>query len=152
MAKRWKKGRGRLGPFMPLVGSWVARADSEMGPVRCTRTLEPVLDGKFLQLHADWRFGRQGSTRAYEELALIGVGDGGAVSFWSFTSDGKRSQGVQADVSDLHPEAVGFEAEMPAGRARMAYWPDEAGGFTWVVEAQTRKGWKRFVEHHYRAA
>ena len=26
------------------------------------------------------------------------------------------------------------EADMPAGRARMAYWPEEGGGFHWVVE------------------
>ena len=81
---------------------------------------------------------------------MIGVGDGGQVCFWSFTSDGKRSQGVLADVTDLHPEAVGFEADMPAGRARMAYWPEEAGGFHWVVESKTKKGWRRFVHHSYR--
>lgn len=152
MARLWKKGRGKLGPFMPLVGSWVAQADSEMGPVRCTRAFEPVLGGRYLRLDAVWRFGKAAAAQSYEELALIGVGDGGAVCFWSFTSDGKRSQGLQADVTDVHPEAVGFEAEMPAGRARMAYWPEAGGGFRWIVEARTRKGWKRFVEHHYRAA
>src|SRR4051794_40819519 len=65
----------------------------------------------------------------YEEIALFGAGAGGGVAFWSFTSDGKRNQGASADVMDLHPEAVGFEAQMPAGLARMAYWPDGAGGF-----------------------
>ena len=83
------------------------------------------------------------------ELAIIGVGDGGAVCFWSFTSDGKRSQGTAADVTDLHPEAVGFEADMPAGRARMAYWPHD-DGFKWVVESKTKSGWNRFTEHTYR--
>ena len=38
---------------------------------------------------------------------------------------------------------------MPAGRARMAYWPDQVEGFRWVVEARTKKGWSRFTEHHY---
>jgi hypothetical protein len=74
MAKLWTKGRGKLGPFAPLHGDWVA------------------------------------------------------------------------------PEAVGFEAEMPAGRARMAYWPATDGGFHWVVESRTKKGWNRFAEHRYRAA
>ncbi len=87
--------------------------------------------------------------KAYEEIALIGVGDDGHPGFWSFTSDGKRSWGTKADVTDLHPEAIGFEADMPAGRARMAYWPDATNGFHWVVESKTKKGWHRFTEHHY---
>lgn len=120
------------------------------GPVRCRRVLEAILGGHFLRLTARWEFGHLEPGRAYEEVALIGVGDGGQVCFWSFTSDGKRSQGVLADVTDLHPEAVGFEADMPAGRARMAYWPEEAGGFHWVVESKTKKGWRRFVHHSYR--
>jgi hypothetical protein len=88
----------------------------------------------------------------YEETALFGAGDGGQVAFWSFTSDGKRSQGAVADVTDLHTEAVGFEAKMPAGLARMAYWPDGEDGFFFVVESKTAKGWRRFLHHHYRPA
>jgi len=38
---------------------------------------------------------------------------------------------------------------MPAGIARQVYWPDETQGFHWAVESQTKKGWHRFVEHHY---
>jgi len=93
--------------------------------------------------------------KTYEERALIGVGKGGAVTFWSFTSDGKNSSGVFADVTDLHPSAIGFEAQMDAGLARMAYWPDEeddGDGFRWVVESRTKKGWRRFTEHRYRRA
>jgi hypothetical protein len=93
--------------------------------------------------------------KVYEEHALIGVGKGGAVTFWSFTSDGKNSSGVFADVTDLHPSAIGFEAQMDAGLARMAYWPDEeddGDGFRWVVESKTKKGWRRFTEHRYRRA
>ncbi len=149
MTKLWKKGRGKLGALAPLVGQWVAETSTEMGPMRCTRRLEPVLGGSYLQLEARWEFG---DGRAYEEIALIGVGDGGVVTFWSFTSDGKRSQGCLVDVTDLHPEAIGFEAQMPAGLARMAYWPDAEGGFHWVVEARRQKGWRRFVEHRYRPA
>jgi hypothetical protein len=100
---------------------------------------------------ARWEFGFEETSKAYEEIAIIGVGDDGQVCFWSFTSDGKRSQGVIADVTDLHPEAVGFEADMPAGRARMAYWPEEEGGFHFVVEAKTKKGWSRMVDHRYHA-
>jgi hypothetical protein len=150
MAKLWKKGRGKLGPFQPLHGSWVAEADSPMGPMRCRRVFAPVLGGNYLQLTARWEFGPQPAGKAYEESCLIGAGDDGTVCFWSFTSDGKRSQGMIADVTDLHAEAVGFEADMSAGHARMAYWPDEEGGFNWVVESRTKKGWKRFVHHHYR--
>lgn len=150
MPRLWKKGRGRLGPFDPLVGTWIAQADSPRGPVRCTRRIEPVLGGHFLALDVTWEFGKAGAGRVYEEHAILGVGDDGHVHFWSFTSDGKRSRGTLADVTDLHPEAVGFEAQMPAGIARMAYWPDGEHGCTWVVESRTKQGWKRFVEHHYR--
>jgi WD40 repeat protein len=149
MANLWKKGRGKLGPFVPLHGAWVAEADSDRGRVRCRRVLTPILGGHYLRLLARWEFGPSGTGRVYEEEAVIGAGDDGVVCFWSFTSDGKRSQGALADVTDLHPEAVGFEADMPAGRARMAYWPVEGGGFRWVVESKTRKGWNRFVDHTY---
>jgi hypothetical protein len=143
----WKKGRGKLGFLEPLLGKWQAKAQSEMGPVTCIRTFEPVLDAAYIQLTADWAF-KGGS---YQEIALFGVGPDKQVHFWSFTSDKKQSQGMAADVSDLHPQAVGFEAQMPAGLARQAYWPDEADGFYWVVESKTQKGWNRFTEHHYRA-
>lgn len=155
MPALWKKGRGKLGLLAPLHGRWVAEAESPRGPVRCARTFVPVLGGRYLQLDVRWEFGPPGAggaSAAYEERALIGVGADGTVRFWSFTSDGKRSEGVLADVSDLHPEAVGFEAEMPAGRARMAYWPAPEGGFHWAVESKAKVGWKRFVEHRYRPA
>ena len=144
----WKRGRGTLGALDPLLGPWKATADSPMGRVRCTRTFSRILGGRYVQLQARWQMARGDC----EGLAIVGPGARGQMVFWSFTSDGKRSEGKQADVSDLHPQSVGFEAEMPAGRARMAYWPDEAGGFHWVVEAKTKKGWKRFTEHHYTAA
>ncbi len=147
MAKQkslWKKGRGKLGPMEPLIGSWEAKTDSPMGKLTCTRVFEPVLNGSYIQLSATWDFGKQ----SYKELALIGVRDG-LLSFWSFTSDGKHSQGTIADGTDVHPEAVCFEAQMPAGLARMIYWPNEDGGFNWAVESKTKKGWNRFTKHHY---
>jgi hypothetical protein len=163
MAKLWKKGRGKLGPFQPLLGRWVAEAESPMGPVRCTRVFETVLGGNYVRLTALWEFGEAAKAPpgdctdipltggGYQELAIIGAGAEGKVSFWSFTSDGKRSEGVVTDVTDLHPEAIGFEAHMPAGIARTAYWPEE-DGFRWAVESKTSKGWKRFTEHRYRRA
>jgi len=141
----WKKGRGKLGIFTPLLGTWQAQADSEMGPVVCRRRFSKVLGGKYIQLEAHWEI-RGGS---YDELALLGVNKAKEVCFWSFTSDGKQSQGVLAEASDLHPLAVGFEAHMDAGLARQVYWPDEGDGFHWVVESKTKKGWRRFVEHYY---
>jgi hypothetical protein len=165
MGKAWKKGRGRLCILTPLLGRWSATGDSPMGPVRCTRVLDTVLGGAYVRLEARWEFGAvppKASAECpdapakpgggYQEIALFGAGEGGGVAFWSFTSDGKRSQGASADVTDIHPEAVGFEAQMPAGLARMAYWPDGDGGFFFVVESKNKKGWRRFLEHHYRAA
>ena len=143
----WKKGRGKLGVLEPLLGSWTARSDSPMGPVTCTRTLTRTLGDAYLELRAEWKFAKG----SYLETALIGVRADGRVGFWSFTSDGKHSEGVLADVTDVHPEAVGFVAAMPAGRARMVYWPEEAGGFRWAVESRNKKGWRRFTEHHYTA-
>jgi hypothetical protein len=141
----WKKGRGKLGAFDPLIGKWQAEAKSELGPVKCTREFKRVLSGKYIQLTANWKY----ADSAYEELAMIGINGENEICFWSFTSDGKQSQGKLADVSDIHPMGLGFEAHLPAGIARMAYWPDEAEGFLWAVESKTKKGWNRFVEHHY---
>lgn len=142
---RWKKGRGKLGIFAPLMGQWVAEADSDMGLVKCTREFEKVLSSKYIQLSAHWEY----SDKTYDELALIGVNPAKEICFWSFTSDGKQSEGKLVDASDIHADAIAFEANMPAGTARTAYWPGETGGFHWIVEAKTKNGWNRFVEHHY---
>lgn len=142
---KWKKGRGKLGFFEPLLGTWEAEEDTPAGPVHCTRTFTRVLGNKYVQLSALWKT-QQGD---YEELAFFGVQEDGAVVFWSFTSDGKQSAGRAADVTDIHPQAIGFEAQMPAGLARMAYWPDEERGFNFAVEAKNKQGWKRFAHHHY---
>jgi len=142
----WKKGRGKLGILHPLLGSWIAEAVSPMGKLTCTRIFEPVLGGNYIQLTAKW-----GAAKfAYTEHAIIGIKDG-IISFWSFTSDGKNSQGQIADGTAIHPEAICFEAQMPAGLARMIYWPNADGGFNWAVESKTKKGWNRFTEHHYKA-
>jgi len=145
----WKKGRGKLGFLDPLLGEWSADATTPMGPMRCQRVFTKVLGGTRVRLEARWEIG---VGRAYEELALIGVGKDNVLSFWSFTSDGRRSEGIITDVTDVHPEAIGFEAQMPAGIARMIYWPDAETGFHWAVESKNKKGWRRFTEHHYRPA
>ncbi len=113
---QWKKGRGKLGVFAPLLGAWAARAETDMGAVRCRRAFRKALSGKYIRLDAHWEF--EGGT--YDELALIGVNSDKDICFWSFTSDGKQSNGKLADVSDIHPQALGFEAHMDSGLARMA--------------------------------
>lgn len=143
--KTWKKGRGKLGVLEPLLGEWEAIVDSPAGQFRCTRKFSRLLGGKYVLLEARWDV----PGKPYEEHAIYGADDAGQIRFWSFTSDGKRSEGQLADVSDVHPKAVGFEAQMPAGRARMAYWPAEDGGVYWVVESKTKKGWNRFTQHLY---
>ena len=142
---KWKKGRGRLGLFEPLMGNWQAEAESDMGSVKCTREFKKILSGKYIQMEVNWVF----EDRTYTELAMIGVNNEKEVCFWSFTSDGKQSEGKLSDATDVHPEAIGFEAQMPAGLARMVYWPDNDESFHWIVESKTQKGWNRFVEHHY---
>ena len=150
-APAWKSGRGLLGPLKPLLGCWKAEA---AGPgaasvMQCTRSFEPVLGGAWIRLTARWQ---TGPDSAYEEIALFGRGEDGALAFFSFTSDGKRSHGRLADGSDVHPQAIAFEAQMPAGLARFLYWPAEEEGFYFAVESRTKAGWNRFMRHHYRAA
>jgi len=146
--KIWKKGRGKLGVMEPLIGTWVAEADSPMGRMKCTRTFSKFHGVGWILLDAEWDF----SGKLYKEHAVYGVDADGRIVFWSFTSDGKRSQGQLADGTDIHPEAISFEAQMPAGLARMTFWPGENGTLNWAVESKTKKGWNRFVTHHYAAA
>jgi hypothetical protein len=115
-----------------------------MGMVQCTREFKAVLNGNYIELDALWEFG----TKSYVEKAIIGLNED-KLTFWSFTSDGKKSVGQLADGTDIHPQALCFEAQMPAGLARMIYWPDADSGFHWAVESKIKKGWNRFTEHHY---
>lgn len=146
----WKKGRGLLGPLQPLLGEWRTREASgstEAAAMACTRTFSPLGKG-WVALDARWQVGPD---REYCELALFGPGEDGTLGCFSFTSDGKRSVGRLADGSDVHPEAIAFEAQMPAGLARMLYWPPEDGGegFLFAVESKTKKGWNRFLVQHF---
>lgn len=145
MTETWKKGRGKLGILQPLIGAWVAEGNSETGTFKCSRTFTKVLGENYIQLVAKWEFG----AKVYEEIAIIGMNED-KISFWSFTSDGKKSQGQLADGTDIHPAAICFEAQMPAGIARMIYWTDGEQGFYWAVESKNKKGWHRFTQHHYK--
>ena len=131
----------------PLLGQWeTVRAEGSTGAaaMRCTRTFRPF--GKdWIELDARWE---TGPDRSYREIALFGRGEDGQLAVFSFTSDGKRSRGRLAEATDVHSEAVAFEAEMPAGLARFVYWPAE-GGFDFAVESRTRKGWNRFLEQRF---
>jgi hypothetical protein len=146
----WKKARGTVGPLAPLLGRWVAAGakmpDGSAGD--CSREFTAFGAG-FVRLDAAWDMGPRG---VYREVAFFGKSDDGALAFWSFTVDGKRSTGVLCDASDVHRDAVAFVAEMPAGTARSVYWPDEdgAGGFRFAVESKVKKGWNRFLDHRYR--
>jgi hypothetical protein len=146
----WTSGRGVLGPLKPLLGAWVslpAQQDSKM-PARCTRVLRPFGKG-WIELDARWDMAGRDQ---YREIALIGAMADGTLGFYSFTNDGKRSEGRLADGSDVHPGARAFEARMPAGLARMIYWPLEDGqvGFNFAVESRNARGWNRFLRQEYR--
>lgn len=145
MIEKWKKGRGKLGILEPLLGNWFAHGKSELGNYKCYRNFSKILGEKYIQLSAKWEF----EEKVYEETAIIGINDG-VISFWSFTSDGKKSYGQIADGSDIHPSAICFEAQMPSGIARMIYWPDDEEGFFWAVESKNKKGWHRFIQHQYK--
>ena len=147
MSHDWKKGRGLLGPLKPLLGDWRAEAEMNGHRMVCTRSFQQFGKG-WIRLEAAWHMGERGD---YREVALFGPDDDGRLGFFSFTNDGKRSVGQLADAADIHPEALAFEARMPAGLARMVYWPAEVGeGFRFAVESRNKKGWNRFLLHSYR--
>ena len=49
---------------------------------------------------------------------------------------------------------LAFEAQMPAGLARIIYWPlqDRDGGFSFAVESRSKKEWNRFLRQEYQSA
>ena len=147
----WRFGRGLLGPLKPLLGVWNSPPEAQESamPVRCVRALRPLGKG-WIELDARWEMASRGE---YREIALLGALPDGTLGFYSFTSDGKRSEGRVADGSDVHPQAIAFEAQMPAGLARMIYWPLNGDvGFNFAVESRTKAGWNRFLRQEYRPA
>lgn len=149
----WRLGRGVLGPLRPLLGHWTTLhgdGPTTAAEMRCSRSFAPLGKG-WVELDARWK---TGPAKEYVEKALFGPGDDGALTFFSFTSDGKRSVGRLTNASDVHAEAIAFEAQMPAGTARMVYWPLVGGepGFQFAVESKTKKGWNRFLVQEFRAS
>lgn len=144
----WKPGRGKMGFMKPLIGRWLAiDPDTPMGRVECIRSYEPILNGKFIRLQADWDIGD--GQKTYREIAHYGLNRDKVPAFWSFTSDGGQSYGELADVSDMSEGAKGFHAEMPSGLARFGFWPTETG-MIWAAEAKTKAGWKSMIHHDCR--
>ena len=146
----WTKGRGVIGRLKPLLGEWVTahgEGDTAAAAMRCTRRFLMLGNG-WVELDARWE---TGPGKEYRERALFGAGEDGTLTCYSFTSDGKRSIGHLADGSDVDPMAIAFEAQMPAGLARMLYWPpnDVEPGFRFAVESKTKKGWNRFLEQRF---
>jgi hypothetical protein len=155
MAAKWAKGRGLLGPLEPLLGVWVSEPADQTAPMpgRCIRRYQ-AFGKSWIQLNSEWELGSYGT---YRETAFFGPADSEnsavVLGFFSFTNDGKRSQGRLADGSDAHPQAIAFEARMPQGLARSIYWPAEDGdGFQFAVESRSAKGWKRFLLQRFRAS
>jgi len=144
----WKKGGGKLGVLAPIVGEWQASAETPMGIVNVHRKIQPTLSGSHFSMDVVWKFGQ----KEYVEHAIIGLNRQGVITFWSFTNDGKNSTGHLVEAPDIHPNAIAFQAEMPAGTARMTFFPDpdDASGMIWVVESKNQKGWNRFTTHHYK--
>ena len=146
----WTFGRGRLGPLLPLVGRWhtfQASGTSAAAGLVCTRAFTPFGKG-WIMLDARWWIAPD---REYREVAFIGGDNAESLVCHSYTNDGKSSLGRRTDGSDVHPLAIAFEAAMPAGLARMIYWPLEDGdsGFYFAVESNTKKGWNRFLTQRY---
>ena len=148
----WKKGRGALGPLKPLLGRWEtvpAQRGEGASAIACVREFSPFGE-KALHLDARWKMG---PGREYREIGFYRLNEDGKLGFLSFTNDGKSSIGTLCDARDIHADAIAFQAKMPAGTARMAYWPtDDGDGFHFAVESKTKKGWNRFFLHTYRRA
>jgi hypothetical protein len=154
MMREWKKGRGKMGPLAPIIGCWRAEAETPMGPMACVRDYRKFGES-YVRLEAEWIFTPKGKKadgppKPYREVCMFGPDKNGELCFWSYTSDGKKSTGKLADGTDIHPQAVCFEAQMDAGLARQVFWPGENGEMLWAVESKTKKGWNRLAFHHYR--
>ena len=139
-------GRGLLGPLKPLMGDWVWSGEHAGQSIQVRRTYEPFGKG-WVRLTAIWTM----PEKDYVETAFYGPADDGALGFYSFTNDGRRSEGRLADGSDVHPTAVAFVAKFPAGTGRMIAWPRDDGspGFDFAVESQTKRGWNRFLTQRF---
>lgn len=136
-----------LSILRPLLGNWGSQpAGSEpASKMPCIRRFTRMWSGAYIRLETRWEMG---GGKIFEEVTMFGKGRDDSLGFWAFTSDGKQSHGWLTDGSDVHPQAVAFVTELPAGTARMVYWP-EGDGFDYAVESRTEDGWNRFLRHHY---
>jgi len=136
-----------LSILQPLLGEWgsIPAGEEPASKMPCTRHFTKLWGGAYYRLGVRWAM--EGG-KVFEEVAMFGTGQDGSIGFWSFTSDGKQSHGWLTDGTDVHPKAIAFVAELPAGTARMVYWP-EGDGFDYAVERRTADGWDRFMRHHY---
>ena len=142
---RQRNGDATLRSFAPLLDrTWVAEGDGPMGRYTCERRFERVLQRKFVRMTVEWEF----DEKTYEEIAMFGRDPREKrLAFWSFQSDGKNSHGVCVAADDAPEGAVVFEAEMPAGLARMLLWlTDDRSRLRFAVENRTKKGWNRLLE------
>src|SRR5689334_8245605 len=126
MMTTWKKGRGKMGPLAPIIGCWRAETETPMGPMACVRDYREFGDA-YVRLEAEWIFrpkeakaqskAKKGDVapKPYREVCIFGPDKDGVLSFWSYTSDGKKSVGRLADAADVHPQALCFEAQMDHG-------------------------------------
>lgn len=145
----FKFGRGLLGPMKPLLGDWRFSGTYNGLPIGVTRLYEPWGKG-WVRLTATWDL----PDRTYVETAFYGATADGGLGFYSFTNDGKRSEGRLVDGADVHAQAVAFVARFPAGTGRMITWPrdDGAPGFDFAVENQVKSGWNRFLLQRFEPA
>ena len=137
--------------FTPLLDkAWLAEGDGPMGAYTCERQFERVLQGKYVRMTVAWRF----DDKSYEEVAMFGRDPAEKrLTFWSFTSDGKNSRGVNVAADDIPDGAVAFEAQMPAGLARMILWTSEdRSRLHFAVENATKNGWNRMLEQCHTVA
>jgi len=140
-------GRNPLELLDPLLGDWVAEGESPIGPYRCRRRFRRTLGDTHVQLDTHWEY----ASNLFEELTMFATDDVHGLQYWSFTSNGDQSVGYLTAAGGLSEDATVFESLVPTGKMRMSYWPTGLAGIVvFVVEAKTRDGWRRILEHRYR--
>ena len=137
----------RLRLLDPLLGEWVARGESPLGPYTCRRRFSRVLRRTHVQLDTYWEY----AADTFDERTIFAPHEDFGLQFWSFSSNGEQSNGHLTAAGGLSEQAVVFEALTPSGRMRMSYWPTGTNDVVvFVVDTKSRSGWSRLLEHHYR--
>ena len=135
--------------FKPYCDTpWIFQGTGSMGDYTCERRFERILGGKFVRMEVLWQVAKH----TYGEVAIFGKTAPGVDSshkglcFSSFTTEGKASLGLQVTPEDLSTGGIAFEADMPAGRARMMLWPEGREVLWLTVASRNASGWKPFLE------